>query len=129
MEMPYGSVDGKALRLEFSSADFSVASVLAAVRERGDRLEEMGVVFLGASTEIPAGPMTVFKPVPVVATFEYTGDGDARAVLERAYLAVWNGVVTTFPCESEWAESKRAYAQFISSQAELLKARTEASAQ
>ena len=51
MNMPYGTIEGNRLRVEFSSADFSVASVLAAVRERGDRLEEMGVLFLGAATD------------------------------------------------------------------------------
>jgi len=129
VQMPYATIEANILRVEFSSADFSVASVLAAVRERGDRLEEMGVLFLGAATDVPAGPTPVFKPVPVVATFEYTGDASPQPVLEKAYVTLWNGVVATFPPEAEWSQSKRDYAQYITSQADLLRARTEAGSQ
>jgi len=125
MEMPFGSVEGKALNIDFSSADFSVASVLGAIRTHLDMLQEMGVTFLGISTDVPAGPSPVFRPVPVRAVFEYTGGGDATSVLERAYQVVWQGVVNTFPDESEWAAAKKDYAQFISAQADLLRARVE----
>jgi hypothetical protein len=123
MEMPFGSLDGKVLTMDFSSADFSVASVLAAVRMHLDMLEEMGVTFLGISTDVPAGPEPVFRPVPVRAIFEHSGKGDAGAVLERAYQIVWQGVVNSFPDESQWAAAKKDFAQFISAQADLLRAR------
>ena len=38
---------------------------------------------------------------------------------------VWEGIVNTFPDEPDWAAAKGDYAQFISSQAELLRARVE----
>jgi hypothetical protein len=46
-------------------------------------------------------------------------------VLDRAYQVVWQGVVNTFPDEPEWAAAKKDYAQFISAQADLLRARVE----
>jgi len=125
MEMPFGNVEGRMLSMDFSSADFSVALVLSAVRTHLDMLQEMGVTFLGISTDVPAGPSPVFRPVPVRAVFEYTGSGDAASVLERTYQVVWQGVVNTFPDESEWAAAKKDYAQFIVSQADLLRARVE----
>ena len=125
MDIPYGDIEGNMLTMAFSSADFSVASVLSAVREHLDVLAQMDVVFLGTATEVPAGPTPVFRPVSVQATFEYTGRGDAREVLEKTYRIVWQGIVSTFPSEAEWAAAKKDFAQFISSQADLLRARVE----
>jgi hypothetical protein len=125
MDTPYGDIEGNSLTMSFSSADFSVASVMAAVREHLDVLTQMDVVFLGTATEVPAGPTPVFRPVNVQAIFEYTGRGDARDVLEKAYRLVWQGIVSTFPSEAEWAAAKKDFAQFISSQADLLRARVE----
>lgn len=123
MYMPFGRIEDKVLSIDFSSADFSVASVLAAIRTHLDMLQEMGIAFLGVSTDIPAGPSPVFRPVPISAVFEYSGKEAPQPVLERAYQVVWQGVVNTFPSEPEWAAAKRDYAQFISSQADLLRAR------
>lgn len=125
MYMPYGEIEEKVLKIDFSSADFSVASVLGAIRTHLDMLQEMDVIFLGVATDVPAGPSPVFRPVPVSAAFEYVGSGEAKAVLERTYQVVWQGVVNTFPDEVEWAAAKRDYAQFISAQADLLRARVE----
>jgi len=111
--------------MSFSSADFSVASVIAAIRLHLDMLEEMCVLFLGCTTEVPAGPSPVFRPVDIKAVFEYTGSDEAKPVLERAYQIVWRGVVDTFPSECEWAEAKGDFAKFISAQADLLRARVE----
>jgi hypothetical protein len=126
MYMPFGEIEENVLKIDFSSADFSVASVLGAIRTHLDMLQEMSVIFLGVSTDVPAGPSPVFRPVPISAVFEYTGDGNAQSVLERAYQVVWQGVVNTFPDEVEWAGAKRDYAQFITAQADLLRARIEA---
>ncbi len=125
METPYGEIEGNMLTMSFSSADFSVASVVAAIREHLDVLTQMDVVFLGTATEVPAGPTPVFRPVNVQAIFEYAGRGDAGEVLEKTYRTVWQGIVGTFPSESEWAAAKKDFAQFISSQADLLRARIE----
>jgi len=126
MNLPYGKIEGNALRMEFSTADYCIASVIAAIREHLDVIEEMEVVFLGASTEVVSGPQPVFQPVPVVVHFEYRGKEKAEDVLRRAYEIVWHGVVSTFPDESKWSESKAAYAEFISAQADLLMVRLEA---
>jgi len=126
MYMPFGEIEEKVLKIDFSSADYSVASVLGAIRTHLDMLQEMEVIFLGCSTDVPAGPSPVFRPVPVSAVFEHTGSGEAQDVLERAYQVVWQGIVNTFPDEMEWATAKRDYAQYITSQADLLRARTEA---
>jgi len=125
VEMPFGEMDGKVLDMSFSSADFSVASVIRAIQEHLDMLNEMGVVFLGIATEVPTGPTPVFQPVAVKASFEYTGPDPAPAVLERTYQIVWQGIVNTFPSESEWAQSKEAFGHFITAQADLLRARLE----
>ena len=123
MAFPFGEIEGKRLVMNFSTADFSIASVLSAIREHLDMLGEMGVIFLGAATEVPPAPTPVFKPVSIKAIFEYTGAGGAEKYLERTYEIVWQGIVNTFPSEAVWAESKRAYAEFIRGQAELLRAR------
>ena len=125
MELPFGEMDGKRLVISFSTADFSIASVLCAVREHLDMLSEMGMTFLGAATDVPPGPSPVFKPVSIKAIFEYTGGGETDKYLERTYEIIWQGIVNTFPGEAVWAESKKAYAEFIRSQAELLRARAE----
>lgn len=126
MQMPYGDIDGNVLTMRFSSADFSVASVIAAIREHLDVMEELGVKFLGAATELTTGPTPVFRPTNIEAKFEYCGDGTCASCLERTYQVIWQGVIDTFPTESEWSQSKSDFAQFILSQAELLRARTEA---
>ena len=125
MYMPFGRVEDKVLSVDFSSADFSVASVLNAIRAHLDMLQEMKVAFLGVSTDVPAGPSPVFRPVPISAVFEYTGNEKAQPVLERVYQVIWQGVVNSFPSESDWAAAKRDYAQYISAQADLLRARIE----
>jgi len=125
VEMPFGEIDGKVLDVKFSSADFSVASVIAAIREHLDMLGEMEVVFLGVATDVSPGPTPVFQPVAIKASFEYVGPDPAQHVLERTYQIVWQGIVNTFPAESEWAMSKQAFASFISAQADLLRARLE----
>lgn len=127
MTLPYGEVKGGTLVMKFSTADFSIASVLNAIKIHGDVIENMGVAFLGAQTEVVAGPSPVFQPVPVVAQFEYTGKGGAKEILEKVYSIVWQGMVTSFPDETTWADAKESYAAFIAAQADLLRARIEAS--
>lgn len=127
MELPYGDIKGNTLRMKFSTADYSIASVMNAVKVHIDVLEELGVMFLGAQTEIVAGPTPVFQPVPVVAQFVYTGKGNARDTLEKVYTLVWQGIIASFPDEASWSQAKEAYASFIAAQADLLRARIEAS--
>lgn len=127
MQMPYGDIDGNMLTMRFSSADFSVASVITAIREHLDVMEELGVRFLGLATEVSAGPTPVFRPTSIEAKFEYAGDGKCALCLERTYQVIWKGVIDTFPGEAEWAQAKSAFAQFISAQADLLRARTDSS--
>jgi hypothetical protein len=115
------------LIMNFSTADFSIASVLSAIKIHVDVIENMGVVFLGAQTEVVAGPAPVFQPVPVIAQFEYTGKGSAKETLEKVYKIVWQGIVASFPDEACWSEAKEAYAAFITAQADLLRARVDAS--
>jgi hypothetical protein len=125
MKLPFGAIEGDTLVMDFSTADYSIAAVLAAVREHLDKLEEMEVEFLGAQTDVPSGNSPVFKPVAIKAMFRYDGKLDPRAILERAYRIMWGGIVSTFPSEKDWAESKQAFGQFIVAQAELLRARTQ----
>lgn len=127
MNLPYGEIKEKILQIKFSTADFSIASVLSAAKVHLDVIEELGVVFLGAQTEIIAGPSPVFQPVPVIAQFEYTGKGASKDVLEKVYKIIWRGIVSSFPDEAKWSEAKEAYASFIAAQADLLRARVEAS--
>lgn len=127
MQMPYGQIDGSVLTMKFSSADFSIATVITAIREHLDVMEELGVKFIGAATEVTSGPTPVFRPVNIEAKFEYCGDGKCGSCLERTYQVIWRGVVNTFPDEAEWAQAKSDFAQYITSQADLLRARTESS--
>jgi hypothetical protein len=127
MNLPYGEIKGNILKIKFSTADFSIASVLSAVKVHIDVIDELGVIFLGAQTDIVAGPTPVFQPVPVIAQFEFAGKGTGKEVLEKVYKLVWQGIISAFPDESEWSESKEAYASFIAAQADLLRARIEAS--
>lgn len=124
MEIPYGEIDSNTLKIRFSSADFSIASVLTAIRLHLDMIEEMNVVFLGAETEVAPSPQ-IFTPIPIVATFQYLGKGKVKEILEKVYRTVWAGVVNTFPDEPTWACAKRDYSAFISAQADLLRARIE----
>lgn len=127
MQMPFGSVDGNVLTMRFSSADFSVASVISAIRCHMDAMEELGVRFIGVATETPAGPTPVFRPTNIEAKFEYCGDAKPGPVLERTYQVIWKGVLDTFPFEEEWAQAKSSFADFIAAQADLLRARIESS--
>ncbi len=126
MNLPYGEIKGNVLKMSFSTADFSIASVVSAIKVHIDVVEELGVAFLGAQTDVVAGPTPVFQPVPVIVQFEYTGKGGAKEVLERVYKIVWQGIVNSFPDETRWSEAKEAYASFIAAQADLLRARIEA---
>jgi len=125
MTLPFGDIEDKRLMIRFSTADFSIATVFMAIREHLDMLGEMGITFLGAATEIPPGPTPVFKPIDIKAIFEYGGGGAPEKYLERTYEIIWEGIVNTFPKEEEWAQSKKAYAEFIRAQADLLRARLE----
>jgi hypothetical protein len=127
MTLPYGEIKGSLLIMKFSTADFSIASVLNAIKIHLDVVENMGVVFLGAQTEVVAGPSPVFQPVPVVAQFEFAGKGSAKETLENVYKIVWQGLVASFPDEETWSGAKESYAAFIAAQADLLRARIEAS--
>jgi len=84
------------------------------------------VTFLGAQTDMVSGPTPVFQPVPVVAQFEAGGKG-SRESLEKVYKIVWQGLVDSFPDETCWSQAKQAYGGFIAAQADLLRARVEAS--
>lgn len=123
MFMPFGEIKGKVLTMSFSSADFSVASVISSLREHLDMLNEMKIEFCGVATDVMGGDARVFRPVMINASFEYTGGGEATALLERTYSVIWKGIVQTFPDEGEWAQSKENYASYILSQADLLRAR------
>lgn len=125
MNLPFGEIKDNRLTIDFSSADYSVASVLNAVRERYDMFGEMQVAFLGVSTEIPGGPSPVFRPVAIQTIFEYCGTGDARKTLERVYVQMWEAIALTFPSEAAWASAKADFGHYISSQADLLRARIE----
>ncbi|NOR18321.1 hypothetical protein GQ543_11530 [candidate division WOR-3 bacterium] len=127
MNLPYGEIKNNVLKMKFSTADFSIASVLNAIKVHIDVIEEMGVLFLGAQTELVAGPTPVFQPVPVIAQFEYTSKGVAKETLEKVYKVVWQGIINSFPDEKSWSNAKEAYSSFIAAQADLLRARIEAS--
>jgi hypothetical protein len=127
MQMPFGEVDGNTLTMRFSSQDFSIATVITAIREHLDVMEELGVKFLGVATETTSGPTPVFRPTNIEAKFEYCGGGQCTPCLERTYQIIWKGVIDTFPNESEWAEAKRNFGQYIAAQADLLRARIESS--
>ena len=129
MQVPFGLIEGDLLEVQFSTADYSIATVLAAVREHLDKLEEMDVQFLGAETDVPEGNAPVFKPVSIKAVFQYFGSLDPKTTLERAYRVVWHGIVSTFPNEKDWAVSKQAFGHFIVAQADLLRARKEPAGQ
>ncbi len=127
MDLPFGSIEGKRLEVRFSTADFSVATVIAGISEHLDMFEELDVVFLGVATDVPAGPQPVFQPAEIKAHFLYDGGGDGEKALRRVYLSLWKGVMTHFPDELDWSEAKSNIADFISAQAELLRARGETS--
>ncbi len=126
MEFPFGKIEGNKLIMRFSSADYTVATVIAGIREHLDVIEAMGVEFLGVETEVVAGPSVTFSPVPVVAYFAYDSK-EKKAVLKEVYQLVWKGIVNNFPSELEWAQARSSFADFISSQADLLLARKEVS--
>ena len=127
MTLPYGEIKNSILVVKLSTADFSIASVLNAIKIHLDVIESLGVAFLGAQTEVIAGPTPIFQPVPVVAHFEYAGKGSGKEVLEQVYKILWQGIVASFPDEETWSGAKEAYAAFIAAQADLLRARIEAS--
>jgi hypothetical protein len=126
MELPYGEIQGNVLTMKFSTADYSVASILSAIKVHIDVIEELDVVFLGAQTEVVAGPTPVFQPVPVIAQFQYTGKGSGNECLTKIYKMVWHGIIDSFPDETRWSSAKEAYSSFIAAQADLLRARVEA---
>jgi hypothetical protein len=125
VRLPFGHIEGDTLECHFSTADFTIASVIAAVQQHGDKLEEMQVHFLGAQTEVPGGPSPVFRPVSIRAVFQYHGGGDPAPTLERSYRTVWQGITSTFPKEAEWAQAKEALSHYVVAQADLLRARAE----
>jgi hypothetical protein len=127
MDMPFGDIKDKTLEMRFSTADYSIATVISAIREHLDVLQEIGVKFMGAATDVYAGPTPVFKPTDIKAVFAYTGSGDGKECLERTYEVIWQGVIRTFPDEGQWAQAKNDFSQFIIAQADLLRARTESS--
>ena len=125
MSLPFGKIEDNHLEVYFSTADFSVATVIAGIREHLDMFEEMGVCFLGVATRVPAGASNSMQPLNIIANFKYHGEGDAGGVLNRIYRVVWKGVINNFPDESEWAEAKSNYSDFIAAQAEMLRAQKE----
>ena len=125
MELPFGKIEGNDLEVRFSTADFSVATVIAGIHEHLDMFGEMGVEFLGVATDVPTGPQPVFRSADIKAHFRFAGSGNAEETLSRVYKALWKGVVANFPDELEWAEAKSNIADFIAAQAELLRARSE----
>ncbi|OGF64814.1 MAG: hypothetical protein A2Y62_19445 [Candidatus Fischerbacteria bacterium RBG_13_37_8] len=129
MELPFGELKENKLVMHFSTADYSIASVISAIRERLDLLAQLEVVFQGAQTELTAGPAPVFIPVPIAAHFIYKGKGDAKNILIKVYEVVWEGLAYTFPDEASWATAKSSYADFIEAQAQLLHARIEATSE
>lgn len=126
MTLPYGEIKNNLLIMKFSTADFSIASVLNAIKVHLDVIQAQEVVFLGAQTDLVSGPTPVFQPVPVIAQFEYRGKGSGQSCLENIYALVWQGLVNSFPDEACWAQAKQAYGGFVTAQAELLRARMEA---
>jgi len=126
MTLPYGEIKNNLLVMKFSTADFSIASVLNAIKIHLDVIEAMDVTFLGAQTDMVAGPSPVFQPVPVVAQFEHAGKGQAKELLEKVYKIVWQGIVDSFPDETSWSQAKQAYRGFNTAQADHLRARIEA---
>jgi hypothetical protein len=97
MNLPYGEIRENLLTMKFSTADFSIASVLNAIKLHIDVIEEMNVVFLGAQTEVVAGPTPVFQPVPVIARFEYAVKGSAKEIISRRdMLGSGQGCVRVF---------------------------------
>jgi len=125
MTLPYGEIKNNLLIMKFSTADFSIASVLSAIKIHLDVIEAMDVAFLGAQTDMVAGPTPVFQPVPVVVQFE-CGSKGSKETLEKVYKLVWQGIVDSFPDETCWSQAKQAYGGFIAAQADLLRARVEA---
>ena len=123
MDLPFGTIEGKRLEVRFSTADFSVATVIAGIAEHIDMFEEIGVVFLGVATDVPSGPQPVFQPAYIKAHFEYLGEDNGEKTLRRVYLALWSSVIARFPDELEWSEAKSNLADFIGAQADLLRAR------
>jgi hypothetical protein len=125
MDLPFGELKGNRLIMSFSSADYSVAGIIGAIKERCDMLGVMEVNFMGACTDIPAGPSPVFRPVNINAYFDYVGNGDAEDILGKVYVLIWEAVALTFPTEAVWAIAKGDFSRFIIAQADLLRARSE----
>jgi hypothetical protein len=120
MKLPFGTINGTTLEVRFSTADFSVATVIGGIREHLDMFEEMNVDFLGLATRVPGGNQPVMEPVNIVAHFEYDGSGDAAGVLGRVYRVLWKGIVQNFPDELEWSEAKANYSLFLEGQASMM---------
>jgi hypothetical protein len=122
MTLPFGSISGNNLQMRFSTADFSVATIIGGIREHIDMFTEMKVDFLGIATNVPDGNQPVFKPINIIAHFEYGGSGDAEGVLTRVYKALWKGIVFNFPDEMDWAEAKANFSNYVEAQASMLMA-------
>lgn len=125
MHLPFGSIEGTTLTALFSTADFSVATVIAGIREHLDMFEEMGVSFMGVATDVPANAPAGQRPLNIIATFHYRGVGESEGTLARVYSLLWKGVLAHFPDELEWSEAKSNYADFVAAQAEMLRAQNE----
>lgn len=125
MSLPFGTITGNKLEMRFSTADFSVATVIAGIREHIDMFDQMQVSFLGIATDVPAGNQPVFKPINILAHFEFTGQGEAAGVLGEVYRSLWKGIVYNFPDEMDWAEAKANFSNYIEAQASMLMANKE----
>ena len=125
MKLQFGEISDNTLEIRFSTADYSIATVMNAIREHVDVLQEFGVKFMGAATDVHTGSTPVFQPVDIKAVFVYTGEDSCTDCLERVYTIIWHGVVQTFPDETDWANAKEAFGNFVIAQADLLRARRE----
>ena len=121
--LPYGTISGKKLVMQFSAYDIDLPVLAAGLRERLDVLHELDVAFAGFGTEVPAS-VSDQTPVMVKCFFEYVGkDSDAAVVLKKAYHVVWSGMIDAFPEMAEWATAKADLSELTAAQAEMLRAR------
>jgi hypothetical protein len=89
MHLPFGSIDGNMLVVRFSTADFSVATVIGGLREHMDMFEAMDVSFLGIATDVPKGMPSMNKPIDIQAHFEFSGEGEGKETLFKVYKSLW----------------------------------------
>ncbi len=121
-DLPFANIDEGKMVINLSTADFTIASVLNALNDCLDVLEELKVEFLGAGTDLEGTGSPSFSPANINVYFEYVGDNKARAthILEQAYRILWKSIVRTYPDEKEWAENRAHIGNFISAQSDLL---------